>query len=67
MVKRCPSSQKAGNSSYDQSDAYHDVFWKTKVHHEQFRYMLQEFQSSSSSRNFGITDNQHYDLAKEYR
>ena len=60
---------KGSYSSYDQGDAYPDVFWKTKAHHEQFGYMLKEFQNSDTKYDFNIDDNFGWKwvLADEYK
>ncbi len=48
------SGGKGWYSTYDQGDAYPDVFWKTKAHHSQFAYLLQEFQNSETKYDFSI-------------
>jgi hypothetical protein len=47
-------------------DTHPDVFWKTKAHHEQFGYLLQEFQKTKTKYNFEISDGSSYSKAKEY-
>ncbi len=63
------SGGKGWYSTYDQGDAYPDVFWKTKAHHEQFGYMLEEFQNSDTKYNFRISDGNEdrWKLADEYK
>lgn len=60
---------KGWYSTYDEGDAYPDVFWKTKAHHEQFEYLIKEFQNSRTKYNFRISDglDWKYQLADEYK
>jgi hypothetical protein len=68
----CGGSSAPANSvgataeKYDPGDAHPDVFWKTKAHHEQFGYLLQEFQQSQTKYDFQISDGGSYHKASEY-
>jgi hypothetical protein len=60
---------KGWYSSYDPGDAHPDKFWRTPAHHEQFGYMLKEFQNSDTKYDFNIDDNFGWKwvLADEYK
>ena len=60
---------KGSYSSYDPGDAHPDKLWRTPAHHEQFGYMLEEFQNSEAKYNFRISDGNEdiWKLADEYK